>query len=78
MARQAEVEATVGGNVKGHQTLERQTPMTPQKIVHPMIETLDKIRQKLKLAWKSNMVDINLDGTGERSKGTNGPEGSTN
>uniref|UniRef100_A0A915K7Y7 Uncharacterized protein n=1 Tax=Romanomermis culicivorax TaxID=13658 RepID=A0A915K7Y7_ROMCU len=33
MARQAEIEATVGGNVKGHQILKRQRLMTPPKTV---------------------------------------------
>uniref|UniRef100_A0A915KGJ2 Uncharacterized protein n=1 Tax=Romanomermis culicivorax TaxID=13658 RepID=A0A915KGJ2_ROMCU len=61
MARQAKIKATVGGNLKGHQTLERQRPTTPPKIVHPMAEMLDEIRRKSKLAWKSNLVDTNFD-----------------
>uniref|UniRef100_A0A915J2P9 Uncharacterized protein n=1 Tax=Romanomermis culicivorax TaxID=13658 RepID=A0A915J2P9_ROMCU len=44
MARQAEIEATVGGSVKDHQTLERQRLTTPPKTVHLMAETLDEIR----------------------------------
>uniref|UniRef100_A0A915HPC7 Uncharacterized protein n=1 Tax=Romanomermis culicivorax TaxID=13658 RepID=A0A915HPC7_ROMCU len=44
MAKQAEGKATVAGNVKCHQTLERQRPRTPLKIVHPMTEMLDEIR----------------------------------
>uniref|UniRef100_A0A915L6B0 Uncharacterized protein n=1 Tax=Romanomermis culicivorax TaxID=13658 RepID=A0A915L6B0_ROMCU len=60
MARQAEIKATVGGNAKGHQTLERKRPTTPPKIVHPMAEMLDEIRWKSKLAWKLNMVDMNF------------------
>uniref|UniRef100_A0A915JDN5 Uncharacterized protein n=1 Tax=Romanomermis culicivorax TaxID=13658 RepID=A0A915JDN5_ROMCU len=61
MARQAKIEATVGGSVKGHQTLERQRPRMPPKIVHPMAETLDKIERELKPVWKSNLVDMNFD-----------------
>uniref|UniRef100_A0A915L0X0 Uncharacterized protein n=1 Tax=Romanomermis culicivorax TaxID=13658 RepID=A0A915L0X0_ROMCU len=61
MARQAEIEATVGGNVKGHQTFERERPTSPPKVVHPMAKMLEEIRWKLKLAWKLNMVDMNFD-----------------
>uniref|UniRef100_A0A915L3N8 Uncharacterized protein n=1 Tax=Romanomermis culicivorax TaxID=13658 RepID=A0A915L3N8_ROMCU len=61
MARQAKIEATVGGSVKGHQTLERQRPTMPPKIVHPMAETLDEIERELKPVWKSNLVDMNFD-----------------
>uniref|UniRef100_A0A915KCJ8 Uncharacterized protein n=1 Tax=Romanomermis culicivorax TaxID=13658 RepID=A0A915KCJ8_ROMCU len=61
MAKQAEVKASVPGNVKGHQTLERQRLTRPLKIVHPMTETLDEIRWKLKPAWKSNLVVMNMD-----------------
>uniref|UniRef100_A0A915IV39 Uncharacterized protein n=1 Tax=Romanomermis culicivorax TaxID=13658 RepID=A0A915IV39_ROMCU len=61
MAKQAKGEATVAGNVKGHQTLGRQRPTTPPKIVHPMMEMLVKIRLKLRPAWKSNLVDMNMD-----------------
>uniref|UniRef100_A0A915IBK1 Uncharacterized protein n=1 Tax=Romanomermis culicivorax TaxID=13658 RepID=A0A915IBK1_ROMCU len=59
MARQAEIEATVSKNVKGHQTLKRERQRSPPKVVHSMAETLDEIRQKSKPAWRSNMVDIN-------------------
>uniref|UniRef100_A0A915HRM7 Uncharacterized protein n=1 Tax=Romanomermis culicivorax TaxID=13658 RepID=A0A915HRM7_ROMCU len=61
MAKQAEIEGTVSQYVKGHGTLERQRPATPPRIVHPMNEMLDEIRGSLKLAWKSNLVDMNID-----------------
>uniref|UniRef100_A0A915ISK3 Uncharacterized protein n=1 Tax=Romanomermis culicivorax TaxID=13658 RepID=A0A915ISK3_ROMCU len=61
MARLAEMEATVGGSVKDHQTLERQRPTMPPKIAHPMVEILDEIRRKSKPAWKSNLVDMTFD-----------------
>uniref|UniRef100_A0A915JDP2 Uncharacterized protein n=1 Tax=Romanomermis culicivorax TaxID=13658 RepID=A0A915JDP2_ROMCU len=61
MARQAKIEATIGGSVKGHQTLERQRPTMPPKTVHWMGETLNKIRWKSKPSGKSNLVDMNLD-----------------
>uniref|UniRef100_A0A915JCV5 Uncharacterized protein n=1 Tax=Romanomermis culicivorax TaxID=13658 RepID=A0A915JCV5_ROMCU len=60
MARQAEIEATVGGSVKSHQTFERQRPTSPPRVIHPMAEMLDKIRRKSKESWKSNMVDMNF------------------
>uniref|UniRef100_A0A915IMN0 Uncharacterized protein n=1 Tax=Romanomermis culicivorax TaxID=13658 RepID=A0A915IMN0_ROMCU len=61
MASQAEIKGTVGGNVKGHQTLERQRLMTPPKIVHPIVEMLDGIRRKWKPVWKSDLMDMNFD-----------------
>uniref|UniRef100_A0A915J6E3 Uncharacterized protein n=1 Tax=Romanomermis culicivorax TaxID=13658 RepID=A0A915J6E3_ROMCU len=61
MVKQAEVEPAVGRNGKGHRNLERQTLTTPPKIVHPMEKTLDEIRLKWKPAWKSNLVDMNMD-----------------
>uniref|UniRef100_A0A915JC01 Uncharacterized protein n=1 Tax=Romanomermis culicivorax TaxID=13658 RepID=A0A915JC01_ROMCU len=61
MARQAKTEATVGGSVKSHQTTERQRSTSPPKVIHPMTEVLEEIRGKSKLAWKSNMVDMNFD-----------------
>uniref|UniRef100_A0A915ITE4 Uncharacterized protein n=1 Tax=Romanomermis culicivorax TaxID=13658 RepID=A0A915ITE4_ROMCU len=61
MARQAEIKATVGRNVKSHQTLERQRLTMPPKIVHPMMETVDEIRGKSKPAWEWNLVDMYLD-----------------
>uniref|UniRef100_A0A915JP34 Uncharacterized protein n=1 Tax=Romanomermis culicivorax TaxID=13658 RepID=A0A915JP34_ROMCU len=61
MAKKAEVEASAARNVKGHQTSERQKWMTPPKIVHLVMETLDEIRGKSKPGWKSNLVDMNLD-----------------
>uniref|UniRef100_A0A915IFQ9 Uncharacterized protein n=1 Tax=Romanomermis culicivorax TaxID=13658 RepID=A0A915IFQ9_ROMCU len=61
MAKQAECGATVSRNVKGHQILERQRPTTPRKIVHLMTETLGEIRQELKPAWKSNLVNMNME-----------------
>uniref|UniRef100_A0A915KD78 Uncharacterized protein n=1 Tax=Romanomermis culicivorax TaxID=13658 RepID=A0A915KD78_ROMCU len=61
MARQAEIEATVGGSVKGHQTFEEERLMSPLKVIHRITETLEEIGQKLKPASKSNMVDMNYD-----------------
>uniref|UniRef100_A0A915II55 Uncharacterized protein n=1 Tax=Romanomermis culicivorax TaxID=13658 RepID=A0A915II55_ROMCU len=61
MARQVEIETTVSGNVKGHQTLERERLKSPPKVVHPMAETLEEIRWKWKPVWRSNMVDMNYD-----------------
>uniref|UniRef100_A0A915LAD1 Uncharacterized protein n=1 Tax=Romanomermis culicivorax TaxID=13658 RepID=A0A915LAD1_ROMCU len=61
MARRAEIKATVSGNVESHQTFERERPMSPPKVVHPMAQMLDEIRQKSKLAWRSNMADMNFD-----------------
>uniref|UniRef100_A0A915HJ80 Uncharacterized protein n=1 Tax=Romanomermis culicivorax TaxID=13658 RepID=A0A915HJ80_ROMCU len=58
---QAEIEATVSGNVKGHQTFQRDKLSSPPKAVHLMAQTLDKIRRKSKPAWRSNMVDMNYD-----------------
>uniref|UniRef100_A0A915J495 Uncharacterized protein n=1 Tax=Romanomermis culicivorax TaxID=13658 RepID=A0A915J495_ROMCU len=59
MAMQAEIEATVNGNVKGHQTFERERLTLPPKLVHPMAKMLEEIRWKSKPAWRSNMVDMN-------------------
>uniref|UniRef100_A0A915KKA4 Uncharacterized protein n=1 Tax=Romanomermis culicivorax TaxID=13658 RepID=A0A915KKA4_ROMCU len=50
MARQAKIEATVSGNVKGHQTFEGERPTSPPKLVYLMAETLDEIRGKSKPA----------------------------
>uniref|UniRef100_A0A915KBV0 Uncharacterized protein n=1 Tax=Romanomermis culicivorax TaxID=13658 RepID=A0A915KBV0_ROMCU len=61
MAKQAKSKATVARNVKGHQTLESRRLMTPPKIVYLMMEMLDKIRRKWKPAWKSHLVNMNLD-----------------
>uniref|UniRef100_A0A915IW92 Uncharacterized protein n=1 Tax=Romanomermis culicivorax TaxID=13658 RepID=A0A915IW92_ROMCU len=61
IAKQAEIEATVSQYVKVYRTLERQRPTTPPIIVHPMDGMLDEIRGNLKPAWKSNLVDMNMD-----------------
>uniref|UniRef100_A0A915I6R1 Uncharacterized protein n=1 Tax=Romanomermis culicivorax TaxID=13658 RepID=A0A915I6R1_ROMCU len=50
-ARQAEIKATVSGNIKDHQTFERERPTSPRKLVHPMAKTPDEIRRKSKPAW---------------------------
>uniref|UniRef100_A0A915IQZ4 Uncharacterized protein n=1 Tax=Romanomermis culicivorax TaxID=13658 RepID=A0A915IQZ4_ROMCU len=61
MARQAEIETTVNGNVKGLQTFKREKQRLPPKLVHLMAETLEEIRRKSKLVWRSNMVGMNYD-----------------
>uniref|UniRef100_A0A915LB05 Uncharacterized protein n=1 Tax=Romanomermis culicivorax TaxID=13658 RepID=A0A915LB05_ROMCU len=61
MAKQAKTKATVAKNVKGQQMIHRQRPTMPLRIVHQMDKTLDEIRRKSRLAWKSNLTDMNMD-----------------
>uniref|UniRef100_A0A915IGB9 Uncharacterized protein n=1 Tax=Romanomermis culicivorax TaxID=13658 RepID=A0A915IGB9_ROMCU len=61
MARRTDVDGTLAENVKGPRVMERRRLGTPPRIVHQIEERLEEIRWKSKPAWKSNLVDMNMD-----------------